>query len=378
MSLHIAVSIPTFNRVNELKKNIDHLLRQTLPDECQLSILVANTAGSTDGTAEYLEDLAATHPNVVCYNKQAETVLENLKHLTMIMPEDVDWVWLMGDDDFLPNENALGTVVGAIEQSKGKDLHFVHACQARRSKNSGEASLNTVAQLCQQFGYHEMLGWMSSIIVTRDIFCRAMLNTQQKFTHKGEFDELGVNYSAYTHSRFLYAELHDKFGMFIDLPLVEPQDENQTEESIKRWETQNMGERYFFVVDDLIALKELGCLPEGGCSDIFFRYITYNFWDRYFTHLLGKLVNPNLSFEEKKQPAFVKLLQSHWNRLNMLADMLGNKTFAKQIKIRVRNGIQLTELYFRTDGKNEFVQSLIVQQLELTQQENYPFSVKLN
>ena len=56
----------------------------------------------------------------------------------------------------------------------------------------------------------------------------------------------------------LLEEIHNKKGAFIDFPFVEPQDGSMTEDTRQRWQSENMGERYIYVVDDLERLKELG------------------------------------------------------------------------------------------------------------------------
>ena len=59
----VSVVIPTYNSGRYLDPGIESLLAQTLPpDEFEI-ILVDD--GSTDGTPEHLDDLAARHPNLV-------------------------------------------------------------------------------------------------------------------------------------------------------------------------------------------------------------------------------------------------------------------------------------------------------------------------
>ena len=47
--------------------------------------------------------------------------------------EHADWVWWLGDDDKLVNNNSVQCVVDTIMENDEDDLIFVHACSARRA-----------------------------------------------------------------------------------------------------------------------------------------------------------------------------------------------------------------------------------------------------
>ena len=60
MSVKISVVIPTYNRVDKLREVLPTLLNQTMhPDDYEILLC---DAGSTDGTAEYVQSLNA--PNL--------------------------------------------------------------------------------------------------------------------------------------------------------------------------------------------------------------------------------------------------------------------------------------------------------------------------
>ena len=65
--MHIAVAIPTHDRVKQLKRCIDSILSQQLSPEIKLSLVISNN-GSEDGTADYLDALANTDPRVVIFS----------------------------------------------------------------------------------------------------------------------------------------------------------------------------------------------------------------------------------------------------------------------------------------------------------------------
>jgi glycosyltransferase involved in cell wall biosynthesis len=372
MQLHIAVAIPTFNRLSYLKKNVSSILNQKLSANITLSIVIANSA-SSDGTSEFLDLLIHKQPGVYCYNQMASGETQNLKFLSETIPTDVDWVWLLGDDDSLASEHSVEKIAEVIFKHPSNDLSFIHACQARRSQNTGQVVSLPLEHLCSELGYHEMLGWYSSLIVKRDIFCRSMIDTHNKINaREGPTNEIGARWSAYTHSRYLFERLQGKIGAFIDLPLVEPQDKAQTKSTQLRWNKLQIGERFLFVVDDLISLKDQGLLPERN-STSFFRLVTYSWWDRYFVRLFGELGDQSIPYEEKSGDNNVLRLESHWKRLQLMAEMVDDKEVSKALKIRVTHGVELADLYFRTKGESKFVLESIARHFKMANASTYPF-----
>ena len=104
--------------------------------------------------------------------------------LAATIPPNTDWVWLMGDDDCLESNRSIAIVHDLIKTSENLDLSFVHACQARRSAQSGNVYKEETLKLCEEFGYHEMLGWISSIITRRNILITALTNVQNSFRER--------------------------------------------------------------------------------------------------------------------------------------------------------------------------------------------------
>ena len=374
MQLHIAVAIPTFNRLDYLKKSVGSILAQKIDTKVTLSVVIANTA-SFDGTSQFLDSLSQKHPNVYCYNEKKIGETQNLRFLSETIPKDVDWVWLLGDDDYLASEHSIEKIAEVISKQRGSNLSFIHACQARRSKNTGQVISMPTQHLCQELGYHEMLGWFSSIIVKRSIFCRSMLDTHDKINGKeGATTQIGARWSAYTHTRYLFEHLHGKIGTFIDLPLVDPQDKAQTKVTQLRWSKLQMGERFFFVVDDLLSLREQGLLPEK-CSSTFFRLVSFSWWDRYFAHLFGELYDQSIPHKKKFCEDNINRHQSHWKRLQLMAEMLDDRELSKSLRIRATHGIELADMYFRTDGKNKTILESVARHIKMASAPTYPFQL---
>ena len=310
--LRIAIAIPTYNRVEKLKFALEKIENQIVDSDVEIVCVICNTA-STDGTDEYLKRLNSKKVSLVIHSSLENSIYINWAKCFELVPRDVDWVWLHGDDDFLLDNQVVSTVSKIIKSrsSEHQDLSFVHACQGRRSQNSKQIFHGSLFDLCNTFGYHELLGWMSSLIIKSDVFFKDFL-PGYKFTFEIKNSEylLENKVSAYVQSALIFKSCHNKTALFIDMPLVEPQDTEQTAESIQRWQVTHEGERYFFVVDDLLKMKADGILTTG-VKAIFFRYLTYSIFDRYTSFLIAQVINNGmLSARDKEHLARMKSITS--------------------------------------------------------------------
>jgi hypothetical protein len=145
--------------------------------------------------------------------------------------------------------------------------------------------------LCNAIGFHEILGWMSSLVMERAAFKTAIEFATRPDAEKLELNQLlARKISAYAHSAAILRICIDQDAIFWDVPWVDPQDGVQTPESVARWQTEYVGERYFFVVDDILNLIEEGVIARP-LTPMFFRYLRYTLWDRYAASLIGEVVN---------------------------------------------------------------------------------------
>lgn len=332
--MKILFAIPTYNRVERLKVLVGSILAQEFNRaEVELYCAISNSC-STDDTSDYINSLQSDKVKLLIHNQVEHengrvkyvNGKDNFLHLANLIPRDVNWVWFMGDDDYLIDKNAISILSAVIRDQDDLELKLVHACQARRSCRTGQIIKGTLFDLCNGMGFHEVLGWMSSLIVDRDLFVSAMTG-----------DSFRRSESAYAHSAALLEVCHQYNALFIDAAWVEPQDERQTQESIERWQKDNMGERYFYVVDDLVSLYERKVLTKK-CSTIFFRYLTYSFWDRYICYLIGDAANS----KQISQRAL-----EHWNRVLKTADMLEDPAQQKIYRICVKSVFSEVEGYMK-------------------------------
>ena len=365
--MHITVAIPTFNRVEQLKKCVESIVSQSPDDNFQLSIAISNTA-SSDGTHSYLSDLKESGDRFFITNEIGTDTLRNLGSLAETIPSHSDWVWLMGDDDYLYSPHSVSIIHEIIRTASDPELSFIHACQARRSARSEQMFENNVLNLCEEFGFHEMFGWFSSIIVRKDIMVSALQNTQDRL-RSGGFET-----SAFAHSAEFLKLTHDKSGVFVDYPLVEPQDEEMTAETVQRWQVENMGERYFYLVDDIIRMRDEGVFTERLAST-FFRYHTYGFWDRLITQQLTSLVNFKTISGEPKKHAFLQQFAANWERIGKLCGLVREPQTRKYLIISKHNAMNICLQFLNGELSQLELENAVKEQVLMYNAPAYEFDV---
>ena len=360
--MKFAIAIPTYNRVEALKRALSHIEKQIIPEGVDLYCVISNTA-STDGTHEFLSGLTSQKIRYVIHSSLENSIYVNWRKCFEIIPPDMDWVWFHGDDDYLFDEKSLQIVCDQIRKLDDANLSLVHPCQARRSRNSGKVFKGTLLDLCNQIGYHEMLGWMSSLVVRADRFLAAMLSPQPQV--QSAEDALALKISAYSHSAKILEYCYADQAVFIDFPLVEPQDVQQTKESVARWAVEAIGERYFFVVDDLLKLKDKGVLSSGVTKN-FFRYLNGNLWDRYINFIFVELINTGSLSDRTRQ---------HIERLRSISTLLAIPSDVK-IYLEMYFGIEeRVNRHLRAVQDVNASRQSIMKHIEVTNSNNYSFQI---
>ena len=321
-NLRIAIAIPTYNRVDKLKFAFQKIEAQIVDDDIEIICVICNTA-STDGTHDFLSNLKSEKVSLVIHSSLESSIFINWSKCFEIVPSNVDWVWLHGDDDFLFENQSVNKVCQLIKShtKAHSDLSLIHACQTRRSQNSNQVINGSLYDLCNSIGYLEMLGWMTSLIIKSDVFFDKFTLGYQAFSYKLKTpdDHLIMKISAFPQSALIFTSCYKKPALFIDMPLVEPQDAEQTSESIQRWQVTHEDERYFFVVDDFMKMRDEGIFNRG-VKAVFFRYHTFSLFDRYTSFLIRKVIN-NGSLSPRDN--------EHLDRMKRLSSLLSEPAESK-------------------------------------------------
>jgi glycosyltransferase involved in cell wall biosynthesis len=363
--LKIAIAIPTYNRLENLKFALSKIEAQEIDDRFELYCVISNIA-STDGTTEFLNQLCHNNINYVTWNKPGKNIELNWRCCSEAIPDEIDWVWLHGDDDFLTNDQVIKGLVNIIEQEACHETSLIHICQARRSRKTGRIIKDNLFDLCNQLGYHEILGWMSSLVVRCKQFKHAIdFATTPLLEFPNPKDYLSIKYSAYPHSAGFLRVCANDNALFVDEPWVEPQDKQQTQESRARWAKTYHGDRYFFVIDDLLAMYDEGILKKK-CRMNFFRYLEFTFWDRLAAFLVPYILQEGSLPEISKQH-----LESIKNFSLFLENPRENKIFLQWYTLLCMQITQYEKA--RQDVTN--VHRQLIAQVALTNSQTYTFQV---
>jgi glycosyltransferase involved in cell wall biosynthesis len=364
--IKLAVVIPTFNRVEKLKVAIQSIEAQIIDSSIELHCVISNTA-STDETSIFLDTLKSNEKITYHILNEVEVnEFRNWLRCIEFIPTDIDWVWFHGDDDFLAINNAAQIIVEQIINPLYQNVTLIHACQARRSRDSGNIHHGKLLDLCNTIGYHEMLGWMSSLIVKRDKFVNGMLKYYKKTGTFTTFDDmLKLKHSAYPHSAALLEACINDEALFIDIPLIEPQDKEQDQASIQRWSNENTALRYYLVIDDLLNLKDKGII-KNNLTPAFFRYLNYSLWDRLLDPIIASVITKGFITEINRE----NLL-----RIKKISTLIGNP-YDKKIFTQHYHSIEEALENYELSVK---VINIKAKQLEghlnLTRTASYPFKV---
>jgi glycosyltransferase involved in cell wall biosynthesis len=370
--IKIAIAIPTYNRLDKLKFALEKIEAQELDSRFELYCVISNI-GSKDGTAEFLDQLKSDKLKYVIWNKPEENIYVNWRRCAAAVPKEIDWVWFHGDDDFLTHSQVIKGLVDVLEREADEKLSLIHVCQARRSQKTGKTIRGNLFEMCNLMGFHEILGWMSSIVIRNEKFVPAIMQSTQKVADGLRPEEFVTHkISAYSHSASFLEECINDEAIFIDMPWVEPQDIEQTPDSIARWEEVSTAELYFFVVDDIINLYEKGLIKQK-LSPVFFRYLSYSFWDRYASFLIASTIQAGKISERNKD---------HWLRVRKMAELFELER-DKKIFIQWHNALnnqiinyeKLHEEIVELEKKVFEVQKNLNEQYQLSDIAVYPFQV---
>lgn len=340
----LAFVIPTWRRPEHLKRCVASIARQVV-DGVVVHIV---QDGDLPETSLAVEELRMRWPFVKVSHNEHSDYAAAFRAMFRAEPE-ADWVWTFGDDDLL-RPDALKFMMDRLPT---ETADFIHVAEARRASGVNNLySADTLLRMVNRFGWIDMTGFITGNI-TRGPLLAAAAETPR-------WDKYAR--TAYVQSCILLEAFRDRPTMFIDIPLIESQDQEQTEETQDSWRTQDIPGRYLKVVDAIELMFEDGILTEK-VPPAFFRYLSYHLWDRHLTHFIADYLNQN----------FVWTYDA-WDRLLRFAKLIDDEEYAKQLVVDVEAARGMATLGMFMMRNLEGLREELEQLLKRRHQEVYPYS----
>ncbi|MFM4717145.1 glycosyltransferase family 2 protein [Aeromonas veronii] len=113
---NITVAIPTYNRLDKLKKQIERLLPQLSKDDVVIIIDNASSSYSLDELKCFQKDKR------ILVHRNKNNIGANANILKCFETVDTEWMWLLSDDDII-FDNSLDIIKGEIKRN---DVDFIN------------------------------------------------------------------------------------------------------------------------------------------------------------------------------------------------------------------------------------------------------------
>jgi len=114
--LKLSISIPTWNRLPFLRKNIQVIIDAIAQLPEGLAELFVTDNHSDDGTADYLQSISEAYP-FVRYHRHPKNLGANFNFYTALSKAEGEYIWLLGDDDLIAPDS-LVKIIQDIDQYK--------------------------------------------------------------------------------------------------------------------------------------------------------------------------------------------------------------------------------------------------------------------
>ena len=312
--MKLLVVIPTWNRADYLDAAIRAIaMARSMARDCDVELFVSDNS-SSDHTQEVVLRWQTGAP-WIHYRRWEEHISDSwpaiLRRAFLGSSIEYDYLWLQGDDDYISEPAAYDILTEAVKACAEDPPAVVHCCQTRRSlPGDGRIILGTTEELCNIYGWHDLLGWISGLVISHDTVDRMWASPHCEVQPA----------SAYWHSEVLLEAAYGRTMMILAAGLIDPQDEVQTAESIQRWAIGGGASKtYWRIIPGLLSLQDRGVLKMPLTLG-FFRYLTYSFWDRFAALVMSQAASQDTTDE---------FLDAKLSLLNDLARLIGHSSDRK-------------------------------------------------
>lgn len=337
----LTFAIPTYNRHKHLRRCLQSIIDQALMVDDRVRIVVFDNC-CTDDTPQVLREFKDRYPEILDITRNTETCDGHVNFMKCFTATATAWTWTMGDDDIL-TDNALEFALRMIKANK---YQFYHVAETTRFAGQKAIYPGTLLSLCTEIGLLDMTGFISCNICRTDKLKQAFSSR-----HMDVYNE-----SCFSQSLALLEALAHEPCAYVNVPLIELQDKDQTADSLARWSEGNTMMRYNLVVKGLQLLIADGIIPEQ-LPELFFRYLNSN--------LFGKIL---FSFWEKINKTYEQLPDDEWNNILNLAQMLPPAA-CREKTVAINDYRKKLDAYIEIINKN----TVMLQDIEASFKEVVPF-----
>lgn len=334
------IAIPTFNRSRNLKIALDAISKLIVPKNVVLNVAISNSH-SNDDTTLILDNIQLPNANIFL-NNQSIVHLNNWSALGEIIPRNSDFVWLHGDDDIILNPFALTIMerLGLFES----DFEIIITPAIRRVFTN-QLHRDYLSNLACTYGAHEFLGWMSSLIISKNLFFPYIQFHNELFLGNPTNEEIHERrIGNLPHMNIFLRHFWNAKVALLDVSIIDEQVDyidkpiEVKKRRLSEFKTNfHFTDRFFFDAENLIFISRHYNI---GRNEIFFRYTTKSLIDVLQSIFVQELFLADDSIRlclDKKLNVIVELSEAMGNHKNSL---LMENVF------KSRNNIQELENYF--------------------------------
>ena len=288
----LSVAIPTYNRINYLKNALSRMESFDELKNLKINYCISASACS-DGTQEYLSKISNENNNIYINIKKSNRTRWNWIYLKKLIPQDTEWVWLFGDDDIIIHSEGWLPVYNLIKLAEKNNADIISIPQAKRIIKE-DINIDNLIGLSNRFGLHEILGWMTSVIVRRSVFID-FLNTMQKRYHNVYTDRglLTTKVSPFFHALTLLNKYHNCTVVLALQNIVDEQVSiaSKTAYTLNARNSEYLKNRLPFTFAEY---KELICKLDETKNLSFYRYVNKTFIDLFINIIAENIIKKHV------------------------------------------------------------------------------------
>lgn len=317
--INLSIAIPTLNRLRYLQKTLCHMELFSGINDLNVNYCIS-AASCIDGTQDYLKLMAESKNNFHINIKPSSRTRWNWIYLSKLIPSDADWVWLFGDDDIILHEDGWLPVKKLIDLAEINDADIISIPQSKRV-NVEEIHIESLINLSSRFGVHEILGWMTSIIMRRSVFINLMSSMKERF--RSVYTDKGMQVtrvSPFFHSLILLKYNKNCKTILALQKIVDEQviEEDKISYTTAAREAEFLKDRLPYTFAEF---KDLILLQNESKNISFFRYVNKTFIDLFI----------NIIAENIIQKRSIKVIKNNFEELMFLINRLNSKSGVKYI-----------------------------------------------